>query len=342
MSKIGCAVLGATGAVGQRFIERLAGHPDFELRSLVASDRSAGRPYIDAANWILDGSVPDHVAPLRVDDLDSMRDRDDVQVCFSALPGGQAGEVERMLAQEGYRVFTNASTHRMDPDVPLLIPEVNPDHIGLLDRQPGPGALVANGNCSAIVLTMALAPLHRAFGIDTVHVTTMQGLSGAGYPGVSGLDIVDNVMPHIPGEEDKLETEPQKTLGTIDRAARFDVHATCTRVPVREGHFESVHVRLGERADALAIREAFSTFRGPSEVARLPSAPERPIVVHDAPDRPQPRRDRDAGAGMSVNVGRIQVRGDTVRFVVLGHNTVRGAAGQSVLNAEYAHAVGRI
>lgn len=341
MSRIGCAVLGATGAVGQRFIERLAEHPEFELRSLVASERSAGRPYVDAAGWILDGPVPEAVAPLRCETLDAMRERDDVQVCFSALPGNEAGLVERRLTQEGYHVFSNASTHRMDPDVPLLIPEVNPAHLHLLDRQPGPGALVANGNCSGIILTLALAPLHRAFGLDTVHVTTMQGLSGAGYPGVSGLDIVDNIVPHIGGEEDKLETEPQKTLGDGDRPADFRVHATCTRVPVREGHFEAVHVRLRDRADATAIRQAFAGFRGP-EVAGLHSAPGRPIIVHDAPDRPQPRRDREAGNGMSINVGRIQVRGDSVRFVVLGHNTVRGAAGQSVLNAEYARAAGRI
>ncbi len=335
------AVLGATGAVGQRFIERLEGHPDFELASLVGSDRSAGKTYGEASSWILDSSMPPAIADRPVEDIATMRARGDIDIAFSALPSAEAGETERMLCRDGLHVFTNASAHRMDPDVPLLIPEVNPHHIALLDTQQHPGKLVANGNCSGIILTLALAPLHRAFGLDTVHVTTMQGLSGAGYPGVSGLDIVDNVVPYIGGEEDKLETEPQKTLGEKG-PADFRVHATCTRVPVREGHFEAVHARLRKPADAVAIREAFSSFCGPAEVQGLHSAPANPIVVHDAPDRPQPRRDRDQAGGMAVNVGRIQVRGDTVRFVALGHNTVRGAAGQSVLNAEYALAVGRI
>ncbi len=335
------AVLGATGAVGQRFIERLADHPDFDLVSLVGSDRSAGKTYRDASSWILDSSMPAAVADHVVEDLQAMRGRKDIDIAFSALPSAEAGEVERMLCRDGINVFTNASAHRMDPDVPLLIPEVNPQHIALLDTQQHSGKLVANGNCSGIILTLALAPLHRAFGLDTVHVTTMQGLSGAGYPGVSGLDIVDNIVPYIGGEEDKLETEPQKTLGD-GAAADFTVHATCTRVPVREGHFEAVHARLRQPADMAAVRDAFASFSGPADVQRLHSAPAHPIVVHDAPDRPQPRRDRDVAAGMAVNVGRIQVRGNTVRFVVLGHNTVRGAAGQSVLNAEYASAVGRI
>ncbi len=336
---IGCAVLGATGAVGQRFVDRLRDHPRFELRSVVASDRSAGKDYRDATNWILDTPMPD--VDLSVEDLASMRRRDDIQVCFSALPSSQAGEVERMLCKDGFHVYTNASTHRMDPDVPLLIPEVNPDHLGLIDHQPGPGHLIANGNCSAIVLTMALAPIYRTFGFRDVHVTTMQGLSGAGYPGVSALDVVDNVLPYIGGEEDKLETEPQKTLGG-DSHADFRVHATCTRVPVRDGHFESVHVRLERDADLAEIRAAFADFRGPDVVQNLHSAPAAPIIVHDAPDRPQPRRDRDAAGGMAVNVGRLRLTGRDLRFVVLGHNTVRGAAGQSVLNAEFAAQMGRI
>ncbi len=335
------AVLGATGAVGQRFIERLAEHPQFELASLVGSDRSAGKHYRDASNWILDSAMPASVADTPVEDLATMRARGDIDIAFSALPSAEAGQVERMLCRDGINVFSNASAHRMDPDVPLLIPEVNPDHIALLDSQAHPGKLVANGNCSAIILTLALAPLHRAFGLDSVHVTTMQGLSGAGYPGVSGLDIVDNIVPYIGGEEDKLETEPQKTLGGKD-PADFRIHATCTRVPVREGHFEAVHARLHDTPDLDAVRDALRAFQGPQDVQRLHSAPLFPITVHDAPDRPQPRRDRDQADGMAVNVGRIQVRGDTVRFVVLGHNTVRGAAGQSVLNAEYAVAMQRI
>lgn len=336
-----CAVLGATGAVGQRFIERLAGHPDFDLACLVASGRSAGKTYAEAADWILDTSMPAKAAGMTVTDLDGLR-KSGARLGFSALPSAQAGETERKLCREGLHVFTNASPHRMDPDVPLLIPEVNPGHLELAQRQESPGRLVANGNCSGIILTLALAPLHRAFGIDAVEVTTLQGLSGAGYPGVSGLDIVDNVLPLIDGEEDKLETEPQKTLGEAGAPARFSVHATCTRVPVREGHLESVHVRLDRAAGADDVRAVFSDFRGPPEVQGLHSAPGRPIFVHDEPDRPQPRRDRDAADGMAVHVGRIRVSEDgrDVRFVALGHNTVRGAAGQSVLNAEHGYAQG--
>lgn len=336
---IGCAVVAATGAVGQRFIERLADHPTFRIEALCASERSQGKRYVDATDWLLDGDVPDAVAGIEVTDQRSL-DPDVTPIVFSALPTAQAGPMEADLAQRGFTVFTNASPHRMDPDVPLLIPEVNPGHLALLDEQVGPGAIIANGNCSGIILTLALAPLHRAFGIKDVDVTTLQGLSGAGYPGVPSLDVIDNVVPFIGGEEDKLETEPQKTLGEPGKAAAFTVRPTCTRVPVREGHLESVHVRLGREVSEDEVRAAFADFCGPDDVAGLPSAPGRPIHVMDAPDRPQPRRDRDLEHGMAVSVGRIRVDGDHVRFIVLGHNTVRGAAGQSVLNAEYVVARG--
>jgi len=345
MSRVGVAVLGATGAVGQRFVELLADHPWFEIRAVAASDRNAGLAYRDATTWILDRPVPASAARMRLTATDDIAAAG-VEAVFSALPGGTAGPVEAGLARQGLAVFTNARDHRMDADVPLLIPEVNPDHLDLVRRQPGPGFVVANGNCSAIVLTLALAPLHRAFGLDEVHVTTLQGLSGAGYPGVSGLDIVDNVLPYIEGEEDKLETEPQKTLGELDgdgvRPAAFRVHATATRVPVREGHLESVHVRLTRPSDAAAVRAAWTGFRAPADVAALPGAPPTPVVLADGDDRPQPRRDRDAGRGMSVTVGRVRLDPDRrgLRFVALGHNTVRGAAGQSVLNAEAARARG--
>lgn len=346
--RIGVAVLGAPGAVGQRFIERLHDHPTFRIEALVGQS-SVGQPYREAANWILDGDVPASVADLVVTDLEAL-DPAAAPVVFSALPGKVARETESALAEAGHKVFTNASAHRMDPDVPLLIPEVNADHLRMVEAQPGPGFIVANGNCSGIVLTLALAPLHRAFGLQSLDVTTMQGLSGAGYPGVSGLDVIDNIVPFIGGEEDKLETEPQKTLGVLAGTGRdaavtpavFTVRATCTRVPVREGHFESVHATLAEPTTAEAVRAAFAEFTGPADVAGLHSAPARPIHVLDAPDRPQPRRDRDLEAGMAVSVGRIRLdaAGTGVRFVVLGHNTVRGAAGQSVLNAEYAAAKG--
>ncbi len=340
--RVGVAILAATGAVGQRFIQLLDGHPTLEVRCVVASQRSAGKRYAEATKWMLDTTMPPAVASLVVEDLDSLLARDDVQVAFSALPGGLAGPVETRLAEAGLAVFTNAKDHRMTPNVPLLIPEVNPDHLALLDRQDTPGFVVANGNCSGIILTLALAPLHRTFGIDELHVTTLQGLSGAGYPGVSALDVVDNIVPYIGGEEDKLETEPQRTLGAIGpdglvAPAAFDVYPTATRVPVREGHLESVHVRLGRAVSLEEVRAAFESFRGPDDLVALPSAPHQPIHVLDAPDRPQPRRDRDLDGGMAVSVGRLRLSADgrTLQFLVLGHNTVRGAAGQSILNAEF-------
>ena len=345
MKRIGVAVLGATGAVGQRFVSILANHPWFEVRAVVGQ-QSAGKTYASAAPWMLDTPLPPAVGQMRVRTVAALQDSDDVGVVFGAMPGGVAGPIESGLVRRGAQVFTNASDHRMDSDVPLLIPEVNPDHLALVERQKGPGWIVANGNCTAIVLTLALAPLYRTFGLDEVHVTSMQALSGAGYPGVSALDIEDNVLPHIAGEEEKLAAEPCKTLGRLAKGGieplDLPIHATCTRVAVREGHFESVHVRLAKRATAAAVAKAFAGFRGPEEVRRLPSAPKRPIHIHAAPDRPQPRRDRDLEGGMAVSVGRIRLDADGrgLRFVALGSNTVRGAAGASILNAELARARG--
>ncbi len=337
-AKIGCAVLGATGTVGQRFVELLDNHPRLELRAVAASERNQGRPYVEATQWRLDEEMPDCAAGLVLESIDAIGERNDIRVVFSALPGDEAGPIERALADQGKAVFTNAKDLRMAPDVPLLIPEVNPEHMELVAGKRG--FVVANGNCSGIVLTLALAPLHRAFGIEEVHVTTFQGLSGAGHPGVPSLDIIDNVIPFIGGEEDKLETEPQRILGGMVQPAHFQVHATCARVPVREGHLESVHVRLKNPASLKQLTEAFESFRGPDEVAKLHTAPNRPIHVDPRADRPQPRLDRDREQGMSVTVGRIRPSGDWVRFFVLGHNTLRGAAGQSILNAEYADAIG--
>jgi aspartate-semialdehyde dehydrogenase len=331
--RIGCAVLGATGAVGQRFVEALHGHPWFELRALVGND-SAGRRYGDAVrHWLPDSPCPDEVARQTVVPLADLERRADVAVVFSALPSGTAGPIETRLAALGFQVFSNARDHRMDADVPLLVPEINPGHLALVRTQPGPGFIVANGNCTSIVLQLPLAALHRAFGVESCDVVSMQGLSGAGHPGVSALDVVDNVVPYIGGEEEKVEQEPLKTLG-----ADFPIRATCTRVPVREGHLEAVHLRLSRPATAAAVAETLASFRGPAELSSCPTAPARPIHVTDAADRPQPRRDRGAERGMAVTVGRIRLDagGRGLRFVVLGHNTVRGAAGQSVLNAEFA------
>lgn len=316
------AVLGATGMVGQRFISLLRNHPWFELAQVAASDRSVGKPYAEAANWQLEGA-PCDLTVCSLEDVETGSAR----IVFSALPGGLAETWERRLAKAGKAVFTNASDLRMAEDVPLLIPEVNGHELSKLE---GPGFVVANGNCSGIILTLALAPL-LPFGIEEVHVTTLQGLSGAGYPGVSGLDVLDNVVPFIGNEEEKLVEEPGKTLG-----ASFPVYPTCTRVPVREGHLESVHIRLTKDASEEDIKAAMESFPG----LDLPSAPKQPIVVTEKPDRPQPCRDRENGDGMAVTVGRVRKQGAWLQFVVLGHNTLRGAAGQSILNAEAAKEAG--
>lgn len=337
------AVVGATGMVGQRFVERLADHPWFQLTHVAASEVKAGTLYRDAATWLLPNARPDAAGSLRLSTLDEVA-ASRVAAVFSALPSGTAGAYETRLAAAGHRVFTNARDHRMDDGVPLLVPEINPGHLELVRGKPG--WIVANGNCSAIILELGLAPLVEPFGLEAVHVTTMQGLSGAGYPGVASLDIVDNILTYIPGEEEKLQTEPEKTFGTLagGRVVPFalGIQATCTRANVREGHTQSVHVRLRRPATGAALRKAWSQFRGPPDVHRLPSAPRQPIHVHDDPARPQPRLDRDAENGMAVSVGRVRVdpTGRDVRFVLLGSNTVRGAAGQSILNAEHAYASG--
>lgn len=346
--RVGCAIIGATGAVGQRFVQLLEDHPTFELRCLVG-DGSVGKTYGDATNWLLDSEMPAATAAMKVEPLAALHHRRDVAVVFSALPGGKAGPIESDLAARGFKVFTNARDHRMDDDVPLLVPEINPDHIVLVKGQKGPGWIVANGNCTSIVLQFPLAALHRAFGVESCHVVSLQGLSGAGYPGVASLDVIDNVIPYIGGDEEgKLETEPAKTLGRLVKGRvvpePIPVHATCTRVPVREGHTEAVHLRFRKRATIAAVRSALSGFRGPPEVARLRTAPKQPIHLVDGIDRPQPRRDRDCEGGMAISVGRLRLSEDgrDLRLVCLGHNTVRGAAGQSVLNAEYAQAMGYV
>ncbi len=326
MTRIGCAVLGATGAVGQRFIHLLQQHPWFQVAAVVASPAAAGQPYGARVKWFLPGTVPKSVEALALQNMDDL-DPSVTPVVFSALPGGQAGAIERALAARGFRVFTNARDLRMEPDVPLLIPEIN----GHALNPEGPGFVVANGNCSGIILTLALAPLHAAFGIHSVDVTTMQALSGAGNPATVQLDSESNVLPHIDGEEDKLQTEPHKVLGT-----QFPIRATCTRVDVPDGHLESVHVVLNRPVSDAEVAEAFASFRGPEAMRNLPSAPHQPIHVLTEANRPQPKHDLMLENGMAVGVGRIRVGGPHLRFVLLGHNTVRGAAGQSILNAEWA------
>ena len=334
------AVLGATGTVGQRFISLLAGHPWFKLTALTTSDRSVGKRYADAVHWHLPQPMPESVADMI---LEPTRPDLGADLCFSALPTDAAAENEAALAEAGHHVFSNASIHRMDADVPNLLAEVNFDHVHALEQQRKTrgwsGSIVTNGNCTAIHLTLALAPLHRDFGVEELVVTTMQAISGAGYPGVPSLDVLDNVVPYIEGEEDKVVEETQKFLGAWDAngfaPARFPMSVHCNRVLVRDGHTETVSVRLTGAPGVSAVRESFRRFRGRPQELRLPSAPEHPIVVRDEADRPQPLLDRDNERGMASTVGRI--REDPVlgiKFVLVGHNTIRGAAGASVLNAE--------
>lgn len=342
-TKIKVGVLGATGAVGQRFIQMLTGHPWFDIAVLTASDRSVGKTYRDACKWLLRGGMPASVAemtlvPTEVDAIDR-----DVRLLFSALPSGAAGEVEDALANAGFVVCSNASNHRMDPDVPLLIPDVNPEHTGLIPaqqaRRRGAGFIVTNPNCTSTHLVCALKPLHDAFGLAAVNVVSMQALSGAGYPGVSSLDILDNVVPYIGGEEEKVEAEPRKLLGTLaDGAivpADFLVSAQCNRVAVRNGHLEAVSVKLVRQAPLAEVAAAFTGYRSEPQRLGLPTAPDPAIILFSEVDRPQPRLDRLVGKGMATSVGRL--RPDALldyKFIVLGHNTIRGAAGGSILNAE--------
>jgi aspartate-semialdehyde dehydrogenase len=334
------AVLGATGAVGQRFIQLLEGHPWFCVAELVASDRSAGQRYGQAARWVLQDSPPESVADQEVLPLGA-----DLQskIVFSALPSDIAQTIEWKLAETGHVVCSNASAYRMQSETPILLPEINADHAALVTAQRQKygwsGGLATNSNCTAAPVAMALAPL-RQFGIQAVQMVSQQAVSGAGYPGVPSLDILDNVIPFINGEEPKLETEPRKMLGACagDHVEFLDcvMSATCTRVPVLDGHLVSVAVRFAETVSEDDIRAAWTGFAGPDPVPGLPSAPDRPIIFRPEPDRPQPRRDRDTGRGMATVTGRLRpcpVIGGW-KFLALSHNTVRGAAGCSILNAE--------
>ncbi|MFP4067381.1 MAG: aspartate-semialdehyde dehydrogenase [Spirochaetaceae bacterium] len=336
METIDVAVLGATGMVGQKFIVLLGDHPYFRIRELVASTGSAGKPYAQACRWKQEHPIPESVASMTVK---STEDELASPLLFSGLDSSVAGEVETAYAKRGHLVVSNSKNHRMDPDVPLVIPEINPDHLALLEQQPYAGGIVTNPNCSTIFLAMALAPLHQEFGLEAAAVTTMQAVSGGGYPGVSSMDVMGNIIPYIGGEEEKIEAESLKILGRCNDGglvpAEIRVSATCTRVPVIDGHTESVSVKLSRPADLDQVREAFDRFRGLPQVRSLPSAPSHPILTLDALDRPQPARDLRLENGMATVVGRL--RDCPVldyRMIVLGHNTVRGAAGASILNAE--------
>jgi len=334
------AVLGATGAVGQTFVRMLADHPWFELCAVAASERSAGKSYREAARW-LEGEMPAALAYAEVLPCDPgvVRPR----IVFSALDAAAAQEIEPAFARAGAVVLSNARSFRMEDDVPLLVPEINPGHLSLLDAQRRsrgwPGAIVTNPNCSTAVLTMALAPLHEAFGVRGLFVATLQAVSGAGYPGVPSLDILGNVIPFIGGEEEKIETETRKILGRFGdgavRPAEMAISAHTNRVPVEHGHTVCASIALDRRASVADALRVFKEWRGADEARGLPTSPALALVYTDAADRPQPRRDVDLGGGMTVTVGRL--RPDPVlhlRLVAMGHNTVRGAAGASLLNAE--------
>lgn len=345
-NKLSVGILGATGIVGQRFIQMLEHHPWFEVSWLAASDRSEGRPYAEAARWRLKTAIPADVASMTVSPA---KPQGAPKIIFAALDSAIARDLEPQFAAAGCAVVSNSSALRMQADVPLVIPEVNGDHIRLIEtqswRRNGGGYVVTNPNCSAIGLVLALAPLHRRFGLETVMAVTMQAVSGAGYPGVASLDILGNVIPYIANEEEKMEEETQKLLGTLNGAsvipAPFAMSAQCNRVAVEDGHTESVSIRLKKKAQPDEIIAAWNDFRAEPQQLQLPSAPPQPVFYIRAADRPQPRFDVDAGAGMSSTVGRLRPCNVLDwKFTVLSHNTIRGAAGAALLNAELLKAKG--
>jgi len=346
-TRIEIGILGATGMVGQHFIKFLQGHPWFDLKWLGASDRSAGKYYRDAAAWHLGGTTPDSILDLVVEEC---KPGNAPRLLFSAMDASVATEIERAFAQAGHVVVSNSRNHRMDADVPLLVPEINPDHLKLVPGQQRArgwkGQIVTNPNCSTVVLTMGLAPL-KPFGITRVVATTLQAISGAGYPGVASMDITGNVIPFIGGEEEKMQQETQKIMGELrgdhiePLPARVSAH--CNRVPVVDGHTVTVSVELSGKPAGQDMRAAFDAFSSVPQQRELPSAPPRPVIYMEEANRPQPRKDAERERGMAAFVGRL--RPCPVldwKFVALGHNTVRGAAGAAVLNAELMHSEGML
>ena len=340
---VNVGILGATGMVGQRFIELLADHPKFEITALTASARSAGKRYEDAATWYLDSSIPESVKDITVVDTDP-KETKDVDIVFSALPADTAAIVEPKFAKSCI-VASNASAMRMEPDVPLVIPEVNPEHLDLVEIQQKnrgwDGFIVTNPNCSTIALTITLKPLYDQYNIKRVYVSTMQAVSGAGYNGVPSMAIVDNLVPFIGGEEEKMESETLHLLGEFDgetvTPAPFGLSASCHRVAVVDGHTEAVFIEMEDDLEVDDVKESFNSFKGLPQKLDLYSAPKNPITIREEENRPQPRMDRNTENGMAVTVGRIRKDAafdNSLRYVLVGHNTIRGAAGASILNAE--------
>jgi len=348
LDKLKVALLGATGMVGQRFVKLLEGHEMFELAVLAASPKSAGKKYREAAHWCIEGEIPEEVAEMTVvgAEPEDVKKVCNVDLVFSALPSDAARIIEAEYAKMGVPVISDASAYRMEEDVPVLIAEVNPDHLEIVRRQADRGwrsFIITNPNCTTNALALALKPLQDEFGVRSVVVSTMQALSGAGWMGVPSMAILDNIIPYIKNEEEKVEREALKILGRYEGGriipADFKISASCHRVNVLDGHLEAVFVELGRGADPEEVAEVMRRFRGRPQELKLPTAPENPIIVRDEPDRPQPRLDRNAGGGMSIVVGRIRrdrVFRNGIKFLVLGHNTIRGAAGNAVLNAELA------
>ena len=348
MPRIPVAVLGATGAVGQRFAQLLTDHPWFEIAALAASERSAGKTFAEVAKWVIPGDPPPGLGRMPVLPLEPNLP---ARLVFSALPGNVAAEVEPLFAQAGYAVCSNASAYRQSADVPLLIPEVNADHVEMIEEQRArhgwAGLIVTSPNCTTTGLCLPLKALDVAFGARQVSAVSMQAISGAGYPGIPSLDVLNNVVPYIGGEEEKIEQETRLLLGRMQGGSRIEaevvVSAQANRVPVLDGHTVCMSVGFESRPTAEEAVAALADYRGPDAVRGLPSAPEQPVLVRAEPDRPQPRRDRDAGGGMSVSVGRVRPCPLLdLRLVSVSHNTLRGAAGGSILNAELLVAMGYV
>ncbi|MEN6591871.1 MAG: aspartate-semialdehyde dehydrogenase [Methanobacterium sp.] len=341
---VNVGVLGATGMVGQRFIELLGDHPNFEITALTASKRSAGKRYEDAVTWYLDSKIPEVARDIKVVDTDPAEVKD-VEIVFSALPADIALNVEPRFAEAGMKVASNAAAMRMESDVPLVIPEVNPEHLELVEIQQKnrgwDGFIVTNPNCSTIALTMTLKPLYDEFDIERIYVSTMQAVSGAGYDGVPSMAIVDNLVPFIGGEEEKMETETLELLGDLEDGvlipATFGVSTSCHRVAVLDGHTEAVFIEFADDFVVDDVKKSLQKFQGLPQKLDLFSAPQPPIIIREEDNRPQPRMDRNAEKGMAVTVGRIrkdEAFKNSLKYVLVGHNTIRGAAGASILNAE--------
>ena len=347
MDRIKVAVLGATGMIGQRFVEMLEDHPYFEIEGLYASERSEGKKLRDVLK-VRDYVYKEETLDTKIQVMDTKKIAKNARIAFSGIPSDLAGPTETELANSGVGIFTNAGSHRMDKDVPILIPEVNPDHIYSIEDQAAyknGGFIITNANCSSTGIAAPLKALDDSFGLKEVFVSTYQALSGAGYPGVPSLDAVGNVVPYIGGEEEKMESELAKMLGSYENKqfefAKFRMFANCARVPVVDGHLESLVIKMDKDPSVEEVSEAFRNFRGEPQKLGLPSAPEQPIIVRTEANRPQPAFDVFAGGvgrskGMAVSVGRIRKKEEYCKIFSLSHNTLRGGAGGSVLNAELA------